>query len=291
LQKYCKYFWAVSKTWILGFREINIKLPLYYSNIPYRTKTYPMRNFLILILVLPVFALQTNAQATSGLASYYAPGFHGNPTSTGEKYNHQALTCANRDFPVGTILRVTRVDDGRWVNVRVNDCGPHRAGRVVDLSGAAAERIGLIRDGLTQVNLSVVTMGTGRTPCGKSYQAVTANSTPISYENTGSTPAKAQPPVSPSPQLEGQGTFRAEALKPIESGFGVQVGSYRYPENAAKVVADLEAKGFTKVLIRLQGNVHQVVLGPFDTRGAAAVYRDNLWRNYKQRGFVTAIQN
>jgi rare lipoprotein A len=248
-----------------------------------------MRNFFILFLASLFLLPQLGAQATSGIASYYAPGFHGKPTSTGEKYNHQALTCANRDFPVGTILRVTRVDDGRSVDVRVNDCGPHRVDRVVDLSGAAAERIGLIRDGLAQVNLSVVRMGTGRMPCGKSYSG---SATPISYEDTGSTPAKAQPPATPpSHQIEGQGTFRAEVLQPIENGFGVQVGSYRYYENATKVAADLQAKGFSKVLIRLQGNVHQVVLGPFETRGAAEVYRDNLWRNYKQRGFVTAIQN
>ena len=253
---------------------------------------YPMKNLLFIFLVTISFLPQLNAQATSGIASYYAPGFDGNPTSTGEKYNHKAMTCANRDFPVGTILRVTRVDDGRWVDVRVNDCGPHRAGRVVDLSGAAAERIGLIRDGLAQVNLAIIKMGTGRTPCGESYQAPVTSTTPIAYDNVGSPPANAQPPVStPRPQLEGQGTFRAEALQPIESGFGVQVGSFRYYENATKVAADLQTKGFSKVLIRLQGNVHQVVLGPFETRGAAQVYRDNLWRNYKQRGFVTAIQN
>ena len=69
----------------------------------------------------------------------------------------------------------------------------------------------------------------------------------------------------------------------------MQVGSYRVYDNASKVAADLQAKGFSKVLIRLRGNVHQVVLGPFENREAAAVYRDNLLRKYKMRGFVTAI--
>ncbi|MEL7222458.1 MAG: SPOR domain-containing protein, partial [Bacteroidota bacterium] len=135
--------------------------------------------------------------------------------------------------------------------------------------------------------------GTGRAPCGKSYQPPASNTTPASYENTGGSSAgePVAPMATPSPQLEGQGTFRAEALNPIEDGFGVQVGSFRYYENATKVAADLQIKGFSKVLIRLQGNVHQVILGPFETRGAAEVYRDNLWKNYKQRGFVTAIQN
>lgn len=251
-----------------------------------------MQKIFFILLALVALTFELNAQATSGIASYYAPGFHGKPTSIGETYNHQALTCANREFPVGTILRVTRIDDGRYVDVRVNDCGPHRAGRIVDLSGAAAERIGLIRDGITQVNLRVLQLGTGRAPCGKTYQPPAGSTTPASYENTGSSPTVNQkPPTRPSPQIEGQGTFRAEALQPIENGFGVQVGSFRYYENATKVAADLQTKGFSKVLIRLQGNVHQVVIGPFDTRGAAEVYRDNLWKNYKQRGFVTAIQN
>jgi len=252
-----------------------------------------MRKIFPMMLALFTISLSLNAQATSGIASYYAPGFHGKPTSTGETYNHQAMTCANREFPVGTILRVTRTDDGRFVDVRVNDCGPHRAGRIVDLSGAAAEKIGLIRDGITQVNLRVIKMGTGRAPCGKSYQAPASSTTPAPYENTGGSSAgePVTPAATPSPQIEGQGTFRADVLKPIEDGFGVQVGSFRYYENATKVAADLQTKGFSKVLIRLQGNVHQVVIGPFETRGAAEVYRDNLWKNYKQRGFVTAIQN
>lgn len=251
-----------------------------------------MRNYLLLSALFLFVAFSVQAQATSGVASYYAPGFDGLPTSIGEKYDHDAMTCANREFPTGTILRVTRADDGRSVDVRVNDCGPHRAGRIVDLSGAAAEKIGLIRDGITQVTLTVVRMGKGRMPCGKSYRAPAAPSQqPASYDSSGGAPPTGEETqaAAPAPQIEGQGTFRAEALRPIEAGFGVQVGSYRYYENAAKVAAEFQAKGYSKVLIRLQGNVHQVVLGPFESRDAANVYRSNLWKNYRQRGFVTEI--
>ena len=97
------------------------------------------------------------------------------------------------------------------------------------------------------------------------------------------------PKTTTAPPVEGQGTYRAKVLRPIEKGFGVQVGSYRVYENASEMAKNLQDKGYTKVLIRLQGNVHQVVLGPFDTRENAAVYRDNLKSKYNMEGFVIAI--
>lgn len=241
--------------------------------------------FCVSIALFAAFSLvgQTNV----GIASYYAPGLDGAKTSSGERYRHQGFTAANKDYPIGTVLRVIRADDGRSVDVRVNDCGPHKAGRIIDLSGAAAEQIGLIRDGITQVQLQLITLGKGRLACGGRY--VPADNGPASYDNTEQrVPGEAATQAEPA-AIEAQGTFRANALQPISEGFGVQVGSYRVYDNATNVAADLEAKGYSKVLIRMRGNVHQVVLGPFETRAAAEVYRDNLRRKYKLRGFVTPI--
>ncbi|WP_367388893.1 septal ring lytic transglycosylase RlpA family protein [Lewinella sp. LCG006] len=244
-----------------------------------------MRTFL-LFFFLTAISIGLSAQTNYGIASYYAPGLDGAKTSSGERYKHDGFTCANKDYPIGTILRVVRVDDGRAVEVRVNDCGPHKAGRVIDVSGAAAERIGLVRDGITAVRLELVKLGTGKLACGGRYRPSRTTDQPASYENTGAPKVEETPAA---PVIEGQGTYRADALQPIQEGFGVQVGSYRVYDNASEVAADLQSKGYSKVLIRLRGNVHQVVLGPFETREAAAVYRDNLLRKYKMRGFVTAI--
>lgn len=241
---------------------------------------------LLLFSFLTATTIGLFAQTNYGIASYYAPGLEGGKTSSGERYKHDGFTCANKDYPIGTILRVIRVDDGRAVEVRVNDCGPHKAGRVIDVSGAAAEQIGLVRDGITAVRLELVKLGTGKLACGGRYRPTATTDQPSSYENTGAPKTEATPAA---PVIEGQGTYRADALQPIEEGFGVQVGSYRVYDNASEVAADLQSKGYTKVLIRLRGNVHQVMLGPFETREAAAVYRDNLLRKYKMRGFVTAI--
>ena len=238
------------------------------------------------ITLLCTFAL--SAQTTSGIASYYAPGLNGNKTSTGERYNHKAFTCANKEFPVGTTLKVTRIDDGRSVVVRVNDCGPHSGNRIIDLSGAAAEQIDLINDGIAQVRLEVVKLGTsGYLACGRAKYVPRSN-TPVSYDSTPKNGDEA-PQSKATPSIDGQGTYRADALRPIETGFGVQVGSYRVYDNAKEVASALQTKGYSKVLIRLKGNLHQVVLGPFETREQAETYKRNLRKNYKMNGFVTAI--
>lgn len=90
----------------------------------------------------------------SGQASYYAPRFHGRRTASGERYDHQAMTVAHRTLPFGTVLRVTNERNGRTITVRVNDRGPHIRGRIVDLSGAAARRLGVT--GVAPVRIEVV---------------------------------------------------------------------------------------------------------------------------------------
>ncbi|MEO1251466.1 MAG: septal ring lytic transglycosylase RlpA family protein [Pseudomonadota bacterium] len=86
-----------------------------------------------------------------GGASYYADSLAGNSTASGEPYTPTQLTAAHKTLPFGTIVRVERADTGASVEVRVNDRGPFTAGRVIDLSRAAAERIDLIRDGVADV--------------------------------------------------------------------------------------------------------------------------------------------
>ncbi len=89
----------------------------------------------------------------SGPASWYGPGFHGRPTASGEIYDMYDLTAAHRDLPFGTTLRVTDLASGRSVIVRINDRGPFVGRRVLDLSYAAADRLGMIDDGLARVQV------------------------------------------------------------------------------------------------------------------------------------------
>jgi rare lipoprotein A len=93
-----------------------------------------------------------------GGASYYADRFQGKPTASGEPYDRAALTAAHKTLPFGAIVKVIRISDGRSVEVRINDRGPHTKGRIIDLSRQAAEELGIIRAGVAEVRLVVVSM-------------------------------------------------------------------------------------------------------------------------------------
>jgi rare lipoprotein A len=89
----------------------------------------------------------------TGVASYYGRGLAGHPTASGERYDPHALTAAHRSLPFGTQLRVTNLDNGRTVVVRVNDRGPHRHDRILDVSYRAAQRLGFADAGLAHVRI------------------------------------------------------------------------------------------------------------------------------------------
>ena len=92
-----------------------------------------------------------------GQASYYHNSLSGRPTASGEPYDPKKLTAANRTLPLGTRLRVTRIDNGKSVIVKVNDRGPFgRRGRILDLSRAAAAELDMLGVGVAQVQAQVL---------------------------------------------------------------------------------------------------------------------------------------
>ena len=91
-----------------------------------------------------------------GVASWYGPGFYGRQTASGAVYTGAGLTAAHRSLPFGTRVRVTNLENGRRVVVVVDDRGPYARGRVIDLSPAAARRLGMLHDGLARVRVEVV---------------------------------------------------------------------------------------------------------------------------------------
>lgn len=94
-----------------------------------------------------------------GIASYYAEDFHGRKTANGEVYNMNALTAAHRRLPFNTKVRVTNLDNNRSVEVRINDRGPFKDNRVIDLSLKAALEIGLISNGTGPVKIEILELG------------------------------------------------------------------------------------------------------------------------------------
>lgn len=102
----------------------------------------------------PVSAKSTFS--SSGVASYYGPGFHGRRTANGERFDMHAMTAAHRTLPFGTLVKVTNLSNGKSTVVRVNDRGPYVGNRVIDLSVAAAKEIGSTGSGTARVNLEVL---------------------------------------------------------------------------------------------------------------------------------------
>jgi peptidoglycan lytic transglycosylase len=98
-------------------------------------------------------------QQLTGIASYYADDFNGRRTANGEIFDMHQLTAAHRTLPFNTLVRVHNLDNGKMVTVRINDRGPFKDNRVIDLSLAAAKRIGLIANGTAPVRIEILQLG------------------------------------------------------------------------------------------------------------------------------------
>ena len=135
-----------------------------------------------------------------GIASWYGPDFHGGRTATGETYDRNAMTGAHPTLPLPTWARVTNLENGRSVVVRLNDRGPFAKGRIIDLSRAAAEQLDMIRMGTARVEVRSLT-GTdalvAAAPAGPSTPApavlVPVSSEPAPDSATGAAPVVAGP--------------------------------------------------------------------------------------------------
>lgn len=101
-----------------------------------------------------------------GIASWYGKDFHGKKTSNGETYNMYAMTAAHKTLPLGTVVRVHNLENGRKIKVRINDRGPFVRGRIIDLSYTGAKEIGIVGPGTARVE--VVALGTPVTTDGGS---------------------------------------------------------------------------------------------------------------------------
>ncbi|TXB68860.1 septal ring lytic transglycosylase RlpA family protein [Phaeodactylibacter luteus] len=268
---------------------------------------FPIR-FLTLALLLTASTLL--AQEEFGVASYYHDSFHGNETAYGVKYDKKQLTAAHRQHPFGTMLKVTRLDDNRSVVVKVTDKGPYKRGRIIDLSRAAAEKIGLIRDGLTEVKVEIVGSAPKTEVANKSQK--TKEPTVAAKNQAAATAEVAKPAKkataiaadtqdkgeAPAPKLVGKeyqkyGLYKVSIEQPGQTGFAVQVASLTNYENVFKQVADLQGKWFDNVLISIEDAgtipIYKIMLGPFESEAAASNYRKNLQKKHKIKGFVVDL--
>ncbi len=253
-----------------------------------------------------------------GIASYYADAFHGKKTANGERFDMNDLTCAHKSLPFGTLVRVTRLDNGQYITVRVNDRGPYTKGFVIDLSKRAAEKLGMIKTGTTKVRLEVVGTTESREFSGE----------PVMYSST-ERPAVAKPasmPVTPvrpdlkvmpvskpekieakkvtkvtpvehgKPEIKAFKTvtgkdfkqfdlYKIELKRPAKSGFGVQVETLTNAENVFATVAKLQSS-FDNILMSIEPGagdkpVYKLIVGPYSSKEKA----DSASKSLKKKGY------
>jgi rare lipoprotein A len=197
-----------------------------------------------------------------GVASWYGRKFHGQKTSSGEIYDMYAMTAAHPTLPLPSYARVTNAATGRSVVVRVNDRGPFLHGRVVDLSFAAAHRIGIAQKGSGEVEVEAILPG----------DATVVAAAPL--------PPVAAAPLAPPPA----GGTAAEAGAPmpvatVEGGFVVQLGAFASYANAQNFVAHLAnqmAATGVEPKIRQVNGLYRVFVGPYPARDDARRTSDRL---------------
>jgi rare lipoprotein A len=104
----------------------------------------------------PATAVSLDGAYQVGYSSYYAHKFHGRPTANGEIFDMHGLSAAHRELPLGTVIRVTHLGNGKRVVLRVNDRGPFIEGRILDLSLGAAKKLDMVDEGVARVRIDIV---------------------------------------------------------------------------------------------------------------------------------------
>lgn len=194
------------------------------------------------------------AQVQTGKASFYADRFEGVPTASGEKYKHNKLTAAHKTLPFGTKIKVTNLANNLSVEVLVNDRGPYIEGRIVDLSRAAAEKLGFINQGLADVSVEVIDPGDGK-----------VNQPIRTIDNV---------------LVEEKEFYEFETTRIKPKGFGVQIGTFQELVNLMRLSDNLKNSYKRQVTIHvkvLNGvKYYALIVGKFPSRSKAEQFKDEV---------------
>ncbi len=202
-----------------------------------------------------------------GIASWYGEKFHGHKTSNGEVFNMYAMSAAHKSLRIPGYARVTNLDNGRSVIVRVNDRGPFHSDRLIDLSYAAAKKLGYQDRGTARVEVAAITVK----PDGSMYLA--------------------GKPFTPGDQqvVSGGRVPGSEPVQGDKTALFVQLGSFSRREPAEKLLGQARAILGGAMRVRAvdtaSGRFHRVQVGPFDTEEGARRTRDLL----ADQGFPQSI--
>lgn len=249
------------------------------------------RYYLFLTLLLPSSIALHAQYAETGYATYYADYLEGRPTAYGETYQADQFTAAHPKHPLNTLIKVTRIDDGRSVIVRVNDKGPFKAGYIVDLSAIAGKYIGLDIDGKAKVRVEVIGYAE-RNPVPDDYVPqvdliAEGYSSPTSYGKSG---------LPSSYNTKGGNlTEPIRRLKDNIGGYGIQLASYTVKANAERQVRSLQAQGIKDIYIKETASsysdevLYKIIIARFVDQEQATQQLKLLRRQMSLNGFVTRL--
>lgn len=237
-----------------------------YANRPYRALG---RNYVPMTTDAPL--------RQRGLASWYGRQFHGNRTATGEIYDMFAMSAAHPTMPLPSYARVTNLKTGASVVVRVNDRGPFRDGRVIDLSYAAAVRLGIAGPGTAEVEVERLTHARIRAAAAERGEAVAANAVTLP-----AVPAPNVPPPAAAPPKLATTTQQA-------GPWSVQLGAFEHAGNAealrervalllAAPDADALPAAARQPRVEAEGRIFRVLVGWLPDRTSAQQLADELAR-------------
>lgn len=211
--------------------------------------------------------------SATGTASWYGTKFHGQPTANGEKYDLYGMSAAHKTLPLPTYVKVTNLDNGRTVTLRVNDRGPFYSDRIIDLSFAAAKKLGFAETGTARVKVEGIDPQQWWAAQGRPVPEMMAQPQMAASKPTTSI---AQPieQYTPPPQQHAAATVPLEIdakknASPAASGLFLQVGAFANPD-AAQLLKDklsgvVSAPVFISSVVHNQQTLHRVRLGPIDT--------------------------
>lgn len=212
----------------------------------------------VFAIVFCLFLATAYAQVQTGKASFYADKFDGTPTASGEKYRHNKLTAAHKTLPFGTKVRVTNLTNSASVEVVINDRGPYVENRIIDLSKAAAEKLGFINQGLADVRLEVIDAGDGKT----------------------SDPARTIDRVT----VDENEFYEFEISRSNPKGYGVQIGTYQELVNLMRLSDNLKNSYKKEVTVQVKVikgiKYYGLILGKFPSRPKAEQFRAEVQKKF-----------
>lgn len=203
-----------------------------------------------------------------GIGSWYGKKFHGQKTSIGEPYDMFSMTAAHPTLAIPSYVRVTHVSSGRSVVVRVTDRGPFHAGRIIDLSYAAAYRLGYVDNGSAEVE--VETIVPGETATGLTYAQVQPPAPPPRSVEVTSGPDEIEALAAKLVTAESPAPLPAQ--KDLQKGLFLQLGAFSSADNAESLRLHLarELDWLSESIeVNAGGGVHRVHLGPYANRADA----------------------